>query len=157
MRVQIIEATRVTGSVFAAVAITAILIGCAGTDGKNARLAASELAARGGAICRAATAEEQGIHATSTRVALPRIKVIAEHELSELKKLAPPANERTSYRALLGYFSQLDGLLPALSHALQKGTSPASLLARGRRLASRAQALVGPLALTDCSRSTSAG
>lgn len=141
-------------ALFVALAATAAA-GC-GASGAD-RLTAAELAAQGSAICRQATAEERAIPAPSTRLALPRIAVISAHEIANLRKLSPPAEEQSTYVGLLSDFSQLNGLLQPLSSALVNGGSaPADLLSRGRELAGHAAALAGPLGLAACSQTASA-
>jgi hypothetical protein len=83
--------------------------------------------------------------------------VISAHEIANLRKLSPPAEEQSTYVGLLSDFSQLNGLLQPLSSALVNGGSaPADLLSRGRELAGHAAALAGPLGLAACSQTASA-
>jgi hypothetical protein len=134
--------------VISAAAVMAIA-GC----GNSSSLTAAQLASRGSSICQRATAEERAIHATSLPLALPRITSIGDNELARLRKLSPPASERSAYAGLLSDFSQITNLLTPLSSALAStGKAPPQLLRRGRELAHEAEALATPLGLASCSQ-----
>jgi hypothetical protein len=144
-----VRPTPLVGAMIA-VLVCLALPGC-GSSGSGP-LTAAQLASRGSSICVRAVSEEKALHVASVRSALPRLEEIGTREVADLSKLAPPASEQASYKALLGEASQLVGLLRPLQSALAGGeTPPPELLAHARELAARLAALDGPLGMGACS------